>query len=424
MIIKIENLSKLYKLGVVSSKSLSQDLNKFWAKVRRKEDPYLKIYENNLNLYGDSYKAGQFIWALKDVNFDIEQGDVIGIIGKNGAGKSTLLKILSRVTSPTKGNVKIKGKIASLLEVGTGFHQELTGRENIYLNGSILGMKKKEIDGKIDEVIDFAGVEKFIDTPVKRYSSGMYVRLAFSVAAHLDPDILIVDEVLAVGDLEFQKKSLKKLNDVSQNEKRTVLFVSHNLGSIKRLCTKSILMEKGQIKNSGTTEEIISQYLGNDNLSGRAEAEFEDKKQSIYFKKIFITQGNSETPVSKIDVTKPFTVKFLVNIENNFPGLCVGFSIYTGGGLKLFYNAHRIEKTGNEKYKLLEAEIPGMFITPGTYFINASLLIENAQLFDYKENVLGFEVIESGSDLEKLNGRDIGVVMTRLKWNESSDVKS
>src|ERR1700709_820584 len=230
IVIKVENLSKQYRLGNVGTGTISHDVNRWWHTIRGKEDPYLKIGdENDRSVKGRS----DYVWALKDINFDVKQGEVLGIIGRNGAGKSTLLKILSRTTTPPTGNVKIKGRIASLLEVGTGFHPELSGRDNIFLNGAILGMTKHEIKSKFDEIVDFAGVERYIDTPVKRYSSGMYVRLAFGVAAHLEPEILIVDEVLAVGDVEFQKKALGKMKDVSVKEGRTVLFVSHNLGSLK-----------------------------------------------------------------------------------------------------------------------------------------------------------------------------------------------
>jgi lipopolysaccharide transport system ATP-binding protein len=257
-VIKIENLSKAYQLGEIGTGTISRDLERFWARMRGKEDPFLKIGEvNDRAVKGKS----DVVWSLKDLNFDIEQGDAVGIIGRNGAGKSTLLKILSRVTAPTSGSVKVKGRIASLLEVGTGFHPELSGRENIYLNGAILGMRKAEIKRKFDEIVDFSGVERYIDTPVKRYSSGMYVRLAFAVAAHLESDIMIVDEVLAVGDAEFQKKCLGKMNDVSKGEGRTVLFVSHNMAAIEALCNQSILLNSGIIIGNDVTEKIINEYL-------------------------------------------------------------------------------------------------------------------------------------------------------------------
>ena len=259
--IQFDNVGKLYKLGLIGTGSLVHDLNRWWkTSILRQEDPYLKIGETN-----DRSKKGSsdYVWALKDITFDVKQGDVVGIIGKNGAGKSTLLKLLSRVTSPTTGAIRAKGRIASLLEVGTGFHPELTGRENIYMNGSIMGMTRHEIDRKLDEIVDFAGVERYIDTPVKRYSSGMTVRLGFAVAAFLEPEILVVDEVLAVGDIEFQKKAIGKMQDVSKGEGRTVLFVSHNMGAVKSLCTSGIVLKNGCIEYMGTSNECVDYYTGN-----------------------------------------------------------------------------------------------------------------------------------------------------------------
>ena len=257
-VIKVENLTKFYQLGLINHGTLAKDLQGWWAKFRGRDDPNSRISLTNSR---NNDQNTDFIYALKDVSFDVQQGEVLGIIGANGAGKSTLLKILSRVTSPTSGCIKIKGRIGSLLEVGTGFHPELTGRENIYLNGAILGMRRHEIDKKLDEIIDFSGVEKFIDTPVKRYSSGMYVRLAFAVAAHLDPEILVVDEVLAVGDAEFQKKCLGKMGDVSKKEGRTILFVSHNMAAVRQLCTRGILLRNGSIYFQGSVEDTVDTYL-------------------------------------------------------------------------------------------------------------------------------------------------------------------
>jgi lipopolysaccharide transport system ATP-binding protein len=254
IVIKVEGVSKQYRLGEVSTGTISHDLNRWWHKVRGKEDPYLKLGEENDRT---SKGGSDYVWALRDIDFEVRQGEVLGVIGRNGAGKSTLLKILSRTTSPTTGQLKIKGRIASLLEVGTGFHPELTGRDNIYLNGAILGMNKAEISRKFDEIVDFAGVERYIGTPVKRYSSGMYVRLAFAVAAFLEPEILIVDEVLAVGDAEFQKKCLGRMKDVSNKEGRTVLFVSHNMQAVANLCTSVIVMQKGKIVHRGSEYPII-----------------------------------------------------------------------------------------------------------------------------------------------------------------------
>lgn len=257
--IEFNHVSKQYRLGLVSTRTLSHDLDRWWKmNILGKEDPYLKIGETN-----DRATKGEsdYVWALKDIDFKVEQGDVVGIIGKNGAGKSTLLKLLSKVTGPTTGTIKARGRIGALLEVGTGFHQEMTGRENIYLNGAILGMSHQEIAKKLDEIVDFSGCERYIDTPVKRYSSGMMVRLGFAVAAHLDPEILVVDEVLAVGDAEFQKKAIGKMQDVSKGEGRTVLFVSHNMASIATLCTKGALLDRGSVTFSGSAKDTISRYL-------------------------------------------------------------------------------------------------------------------------------------------------------------------
>ena len=264
VILKVENLSKQYRLGTISTGTVSHDLNRWWSRIRGKEDPYLRVGEtNDRSFKGES----EYVWALKDINLEVKRGEVLGIIGKNGAGKSTLLKILSQVTSPTTGSIKTRGRIASLLEVGTGFHPEMTGRENIFLNGAILGMTKKEIRLKLDEIIEFSGCERYIDTPVKRYSSGMKVRLAFAVAAFLEPDILVVDEVLAVGDAEFQKKAIGKMQDISRGEGRTVLFVSHDMGAIRGLCEKCLIIDKGQIFSMGETTRMLQIF--NDSIKSK-----------------------------------------------------------------------------------------------------------------------------------------------------------
>lgn len=260
IILKAENISKQYRLGLVGTGTISHDLNRWWHKIRGKEDPYLKIGESNDR---STKGSSEYVWALQDINFNLHRGEVLGIIGKNGAGKSTLLKILSKVTTPTVGEIKTKGRIASLLEVGTGFHGEMTGRENIYLNGAILGMTKKEISSKIDEIIEFSGCQRYIDTPVKRYSSGMTVRLAFAVAAFLEPEILVIDEVLAVGDAEFQKKAIGKMQDISKGEGRTVIFVSHNMAAVKNLCTRGIVLEHGKVVFTGNQNESVDYYLSN-----------------------------------------------------------------------------------------------------------------------------------------------------------------
>lgn len=290
-VIEFNNVGKQYILGTIGTGTLSQDLNRWWANIRGKEDPYLKIGEtNDRTQKGDS----RFVWALQDINFKVEQGDVVGIVGKNGAGKSTLLKILSRVTSPTTGDIKIKGRIASLLEVGTGFHPEMTGRENIFMNGSIMGMTKAEIRSKFDEIIDFAGVTKYVDTPVKRYSSGMMVRLGFAIAAHLEPEILVVDEVLAVGDAEFQKKAIGKMQDVSKGEGRTVLFVSHNMAAVRSLCTRGVMLKNGMVNYLGNISDTLDHYLNDD--QGKQATLIID---NIKWKKTSLTINNIEINKTK-----------------------------------------------------------------------------------------------------------------------------
>ncbi len=295
-VIEFNNVGKQYILGTIGTGTLSQDLNRWWARMRGKEDPYLKIGEtNDRTQKGDS----RFVWALRDINFKVEQGDVVGIIGKNGAGKSTLLKILSRVTSPTTGDIKIKGRIASLLEVGTGFHPEMTGRENIFMNGSIMGMTKAEIKNKFDEIVDFAGVAKYVDTPVKRYSSGMMVRLGFAIAAHLEPEILVVDEVLAVGDAEFQKKAIGKMQDVSKGEGRTVLFVSHNMAAVRSLCTRGVMLKNGTIDFMGNIPDTLKHYLGNNENSQNNKIVDNIKwtKKSLHINKISINGSENSSSI-------------------------------------------------------------------------------------------------------------------------------
>ena len=287
--IEFEHVSKQYRLGLVSTKTLSHDIRRWWlTSVRGKEDPYLKIGETN-----DRATKGnsEYVWALRDIDFKVEQGDVVGIIGKNGAGKSTLLKLLSRVTGPTTGTIRAHGRIGSLLEVGTGFHGEMTGRENIFMNGAILGMSRNEIQAKLDEIIDFSGCERYIDTPVKRYSSGMTVRLGFAVAAFLEPEILVVDEVLAVGDAEFQKKAIGKMKDVSTGEGRTVLFVSHNMASVKALCTRGVLLEQGMVKYMGGIKDTVDYYIGEGGSS-----------ENQYFDDLATAPGNDVIRIKSFEI--------------------------------------------------------------------------------------------------------------------------
>src|SRR5690606_29873289 len=317
--IKIEDVSKMYRLGEVGTGTLSHDLNRWWHKVRGKEDPYLKLGQENKR---DS-KGGEYVWAIRDVNFDVKKGEVLGIIGKNGAGKSTLLKLLSRVTAPTTGTIEAKGRIASLLEVGTGFHPELTGKENIYLNGAILGMTKAEIRAKEDEIVAFSGCARYIDTPVKRYSSGMRVRLAFAVAAFLEPDILVIDEVLAVGDAEFQKKAIGKMQDISKTDGRTALVVSHNMAAVKSLCIRVMVLEQGKSDFEGSTDESIDYYLSSKNTKIDNYEDF-TKVEGICKIEILNTKGQS---VDKVLVGQQVRLK--VTFKNpNGRALSIAFAFY------------------------------------------------------------------------------------------------
>jgi len=315
--IKAENLSKAYQLGEIGTGTISRDLERWYARIRGKEDPFLCIGEANDRT---SKGSSDIVWSLKDVNFEIEQGDAVGIIGRNGAGKSTLLKVLSRVTSPTSGSVTGRGRIASLLEVGTGFHPELTGRENIYLNGTILGMRKKEITRKFDEIVDFAGVERYIDTPVKRYSSGMYVRLAFAVAAHLESEILIVDEVLAVGDAEFQKKCLGKMGEVSKGEGRTVLFVSHNMGSIVQLCHNAILLKNGKLDAIGSANVVIQKYSSVTDYTSTAKR---SGGHQVYTRNINFCDNGTAISGNQLQFGKPYKISLQVEALESYNDVSV-----------------------------------------------------------------------------------------------------
>ena len=404
--LKAENISKQYRLGQVGTGTLSHDLRRFWHQARGKEDPYLKIGEANDRA---SKGESEYVWSLRDINFEIEQGDAVGIIGRNGAGKSTLLKLLSKVTKPTTGKIYTNGRIASLLEVGTGFHPEMTGRENIYLNGAILGMTRKEITRKFDEIVDFSGVERYIDTPVKRYSSGMYVRLAFAVAAHLESEILIVDEVLAVGDAEFQKKCLGKMGDVSKGEGRTVLFVSHDLNAVSQLCNNGILLNQGSMQYQGNIREVVSNYLDNDNdeatyLNGNNNKD----------KKMFI----SEIEVVKLDgsSTKQFVydekinLKFKICINDKIPNTSLFVTI-------LDYKKRRIFSCETEiKSEDLLLSIAPKTLVRGTYSIHAFINQPKVAQLDSAEDVCKFTVIDPESYLSKHGEYDYGSVFIKHQW--------
>ncbi len=371
--LEIKNVSKLYKLGVISTGTLSHDLNRWWHRVRGLDDPYERIAEANIQ---DSKGESGYIWALKDVSFNVPHGTALGIIGKNGAGKSTLLKILSRVTSLTKGEIRINGRIASLLEVGTGFHPELTGRENIFLNGAILGMKKNEIHSKLDEIIAFSGVEKYVDTPVKRYSSGMRVRLAFAVAAHLEPEILVVDEVLAVGDVEFQKKAIGKMQDVSRNQGRTVLFVSHNMAAVKNLCEKGVIMKNGFASEIFSSDTAIQKYLeeqeslGLHNNFSLKDSDFANYTAFITEGKIFGKNDNSIICGDEMNIH----IKYKNNDPTAYADLHVG--LYDAFGTKISHLAASFTTGSVIKLRAegnIMCSIPRLPLIPGRYSINLSL---------------------------------------------------
>jgi lipopolysaccharide transport system ATP-binding protein len=393
--IKVENLSKAYQLGDFGTGTISRDLERFWARIWGKEDPFLRIGEiNDRTTKGKS----DIVWSLKDLNFEIEQGEAVGIIGRNGAGKSTLLKILSRITSPTTGSVKVKGRIASLLEVGTGFHPELTGKENIYLNGAILGMRKAEIKRKFDEIVDFSGVDRYIDTPVKRYSSGMYVRLAFAVAAHLESEILIVDEVLSVGDAEFQKKCLGKMNEVSKGEGRTVLFVSHNMGSIKNLCEMGIYLDNGIIKEHGYIDKIIQSYSRYSRLTQSVYEVIEPlKKEEVpgYITRVTIEDTRCNQ-INEIKVGDPWQIRINLTIFAKIKHfiMAVGISDSRDVNLRTTWSIPMDINKGNYEAIFTEKEL---LLATGIYNISVGLS-SYEKTIQYTENVASINISEITSD--------------------------
>ncbi len=381
-VIQIENLSKVYRLGEIGTGSFTRDMERWYARARGKEDPFTRIGEV------PQMKSG-LVSSLQQINLNIGQGEAVGVVGRNGAGKSTLLKILSRVTGPTTGSVKIKGRIASLLEVGTGFHPDLTGRENIYLNGAILGMRKSEIKRKLDQIIDFSGVEKYIDTPVKRYSSGMYVRLAFAVAAHLDSDILVVDEVLAVGDAEFQKKCLGKMGEISKGEGRTVLFVSHNMSAIRQLCNRCIYLDKGRLEFSGEVNEGLSLYYNSIKTSSAGRLRFFENRKV-----------KSSTRITgfevKQDPVKGCLVSVGVESSDIVKNMEIAFGINDGLGLRLatfhsrFTNQQFDLQPGNN---LLTCQIENFFLKQESYSMNI-FLGNKFEVIDFLEEPVEFEIAE------------------------------
>lgn len=416
--IKFENVSKLYELGTVGTGTLSHDLKRWWiTSVLHKEDPYLKIGEtNDRSTKGDS----KFVYALKDIDFEVKQGDVLGIIGKNGAGKSTLLKLLSRVTAPTTGKIYTKGRIASLLEVGTGFHPELTGRENIYMNGTIMGMKKWEIDRKLDEIVDFSGCERYLDTPVKRYSSGMMVRLGFAVAAHLEPEILVVDEVLAVGDAEFQKKAIGKMQDVSKGEGRTVLFVSHNMASIRAICNNGAFLENGMVKTIGSIDDVVLDYISGYDTSIRTKTWRidETKPISIVGVAVFV-DGKSEDQL--IDMTDEIKVKVTYYVQDDISNTNLGFSLFKEAMLVFrswdIDNSPELQFNRKKGFHETTLSLPGLLL-PGIYSIRIACGQPNVEPIQVKDDCLQFEisnVVTEGTNKSFTRG---GVIKTDIVWDD------
>ena len=424
VVIKVEKLYKEYRLGTISHGTLTQDLQSWWARMRGKDDPNSII--STVQASSINVSENPHFLAINDISFEVKRGEVLGIIGRNGAGKSTLLKILSEVTSPTKGTVRIKGRVASLLEVGTGFHPELTGRENTYLNGAILGMTKKEIDKKFDEIVDFAEIEKFIDTPVKRYSSGMYVRLAFAVAAHLEPEILIVDEVLAVGDAQFQKKCLGKMGEVSKGG-RTILFVSHNMAAITSLCSKAILLDAGQMVKYGKTSDVVLMYYS----QGMASPAFFDYSASRkmvgddyaqLFSGAVVDRNN--VPCAEADIREPVRIimKYRINATNhNSQDYIPNYHIFSSDGAYAFMSSPQTGEIADEGVYEAECIIPGNFLNEGTYFVGLALTSLNSgvKIHFFETNALSFNVRDP---IEKVPtrcgyvGPIPGVVRPLLDW--------
>ncbi len=428
IILKAENISKQYRLGQVGTGTLTHDLNRWWHQLRGKEDPYLKIGETN-----DRTTKGtsDYVWALQDINFEVERGEIIGIIGKNGAGKSTLLKILSRVTAPTTGSIKFGGRVASLLEVGTGFNAEMTGRENIYLNGAILGMTKKEITSKLDEIIDFSGCQRYIDTPVKRYSSGMYVRLAFAVAAFLEPEILIIDEVLAVGDAEFQKKAIGKMQDISRTGGRTVLFVSHNMAAVQSLCTRGIVLENGSVKFDGNVEDAIKFYLNseNNNSENNTLNEFIQSQNDDLFvlNKVRISQDNSQD--NNFYTSKKVYVNIEYKVLKDILGLRIGFDLIdlTSGAVifRTFEDdvKNQIQTVRKGTYNL-RTFIPENFLKNGSFVLKLAIGIHNVRWIIFDDDlILKFTMTNVDGLNSAYTDSRPGFIMPQLEWQFADNFK-
>ena len=418
--IEFENVGKQYRLGLVSTQTLSHDLHRWWTvNVRGKEDPYLRIGEtNDRSVKGSS----DYVWALRDINFKVEQGDVVGIIGRNGAGKSTLLKLLSKVTAPTTGCIRARGRIGSLLEVGTGFHPEMTGRENIYMNGAILGMTKPEITCKLDEIVDFSGCERYLDTPVKRYSSGMMVRLGFAVAAHLDPEILVVDEVLAVGDAEFQKKAIGKMKDVSQGEGRTVLFVSHNMAAIKSLCKTGVLLENGTLKQTGQVDEIVTSYLKgkNDVLNHKTLDESAFKKNGFELLEIGVRRKDcGYNDIMRID--QDIELVYRYRLTRDFDQFHITFHFKNETGEKIFSTSGGIRCIPLE-HKAGEYEqtchIPANTFNWGSFAADIFVIENRAKALLVEPDVISFTLANRELAIGSWMGREPGDITPLFEYTE------
>lgn len=410
-VIKVENISKMYDLGLVGTGTLSKDLNRAWARLRGKPDPYATIAEVNDRTQKTESSA---VWALKDINFEVKQGEVLGIIGKNGAGKSTLLKILSQITAPTQGDIKIKGRVASLLEVGTGMHPEMTARQNIYLNGSIMGMTRKEITAKLDEIVDFAGIGKYIDTPIKRFSSGMNVRLGFAVAAFLEPEILIVDEVLAVGDAEFQKKAIGKMQDVSKGEGRTVLFVSHNMASVKTLCTRAVVLENGQFVMSDTPENAISYYLtGGGEVMNRKVLNYEKPQFTLHSIQLNNKGEHFEQPLIESK-----EIELITDITLNEEGVYhITYHLYNEMGEAMFsFSSGRINVFLEKGRNKATCFFPANFFQAGEFYLSLFIVKDKKNAIFVEKDIVAFNVVDGDREIGVYMGKEPGYIKPIFQW--------
>lgn len=413
-VIEVRDISKQYRLGKIGSGMLADDLRRVWAKMRGKEDPTLSLGEANVRAEKGS---SDYVWALRDISFDVMKGEVLGVIGTNGAGKSTLLKILSQVTEPTKGSLRVKGRIASLLEVGTGFHPDLSGRENIFLNGAILGMSKAEIRSKFDEIVEFSGVDRYIDTPVKRYSSGMKVRLGFAVAAYLEPEILIVDEVLAVGDAEFQRKCLGKMQDVSEQDGRTILFVSHNMKALQSLCTRAMWLENGQMKKQGDVKEIINEYLYNaiSSSGNRLTYPLADAPGNEFVKVLVVAVNNLTRPESEqFLITDELEAEFTILNQQIKGPFNLSVHLYTADDLHVLNVVSPILEPSPGEYTF-RCKIPARFLNDIGYYLKL-MVIENSRNIFSINRAITFEIGEEKRDVLWF-GQWKGIIRPTFEWN-------